>query len=264
MPAGNRSGTPFGDSLASSSTPSGNDPLAGFFTTLSWKKTALGTPIDLYSSAPLEKLRNERPILLMGGIHGDEPEGVRLALDTLAWLKDASRQQLRLTPWVLIPCLNVDGYARGTRVNARGVDLNRNYPSQDWSPKFEKERYFPGPSPASEPEIQGVVELIQSISPRLLIHCHSWEPCIVGTGALAKTDADRLALNSGYKAVEEIGYPTPGSLSRYGWHDNGIPVICIEEQEHLSDLATIWPRFATAMEQIFMDPSMRESQTGAG
>lgn len=238
-------------------------PIPGFFATPSWKKTALGTSIDLFSSSPLAELSGKNPILLMGGVHGDEPEGVQLAQDTLAWLKQASTKGLKLAPWVVVPCLNIDGYQRKTRVNARGVDLNRNYPSKDWSPAFEKERYFPGPAPASEPEIQGVVELIQELRPRLLIHCHSWDPCIVGTGHLAKTDAERLATNSGYKAVEEIGYPTPGSLSRYGWHDNGIPVICIEEQDNQADLSTIWPRFETAMRQIFTDLSHRRAQEGA-
>jgi murein peptide amidase A len=226
-----------------------------------WRSSPLGTAIDLTACAPWETLKNDpsarRPIVVMGGVHGDEPEGVRLARDLLVWLETQARHGRALAPWVVIPCLNVDGFAKGTRVNGRGVDLNRNYPSQDWSPTFEKERYFPGPHPGSEPEVQGIVELIRELEPRLLIHCHSWEPCIVGTGPLAKKDTLRLAASSGYKAVDEIGYPTPGSLSRYGWHDRKVPVICIEEQEGLSDLSTIWPRFEKGMEQVFSDFSQR-------
>jgi hypothetical protein len=232
-----------------------------FFTTPSWKKTSLGTSIALYASAPLEQLENQRPVLLMGGIHGDEPEGVRLAEETLAWLK--TRPRSTVVPWIVIPCLNMDGYANRTRVNGRGVDLNRNYPSVDWSPKAEKERYFPGTAPASEPEIQGVVELIKRFDPRLLIHCHSWKPMIVGTGDRSKLDAVRLGKSSGYEVVDEIGYPTPGSLSRYGWHDLKIPVICIEEQDQLTDLSGIWPRFQNGMKEIFEDfGSRRDSSVG--
>jgi hypothetical protein len=221
-----------------------------------WKKTALGTPIALYSSEPLTELAGKRPILLFGGIHGDEPEGVRLAEDTLRALLTWS-QTTALTPWIIIPCLNVDGYKAGTRVNGRGVDLNRNYPSHDWSPTADQPRYFPGPSAMSEPEVAGIVELIESLDPRLLIHCHSWEPCIVATGTRAQADGGRLQSSSGYKLVGEIGYPTPGSLSRYGWYDKEIPVICIEEQEKLADLSTIWPRFERAMRAIFTDHSHR-------
>ncbi len=221
-----------------------------------WKKTALGTPIPLVSSRPLTELVGERPILLFGGVHGDEPEGVRLAEDTLRALEIWS-QKTWLVPWILIPCLNVDGYQAKTRVNGRGVDLNRNYPSQDWSPDAEKPRYSPGPYAMSEPEVAGIVELIEAYDPRLLIHCHSWEPCIVATGTRAQTDGTRLSLSSGYALKPEIGYPTPGSLSRYGWHDLEIPVICIEEQENLTDLSTIWPRFERGMRTIFTDHSPR-------
>jgi protein MpaA len=238
------------------------------FTTHCWKKTALGTPIALSASAPLNELKNLNPILLMGGIHGDEPEGVQLVQDTLQWLTAEAGRGKKLAPWIVIPCLNVDGFAKGTRINGRGVDLNRNYPSLDWSPDSpqregkEPGRYFPGTGPASEPEIQGVVELMTMFRPRVLIHCHSWEPCIVGTGAPSKSDAERLSASSGYKVVDEIGYPTPGSLSRYGWHDQKIPVICIEERDKLEDLSSIWPRFEKGMKAVFEDLSLR-GQSGS-
>ncbi|MDX9730235.1 MAG: DUF2817 domain-containing protein [Bdellovibrionales bacterium] len=234
-----------------------------------WKKTALGTPISLYSSRPLTELMAERPILLFGGVHGDEPEGVHLAENTLTALTEWSKSEA-LVPWILIPCLNVDGFIAKTRVNGRGVDLNRNYPSKDWTPtvklddpKKDTARYNPGPSPMSEPEVAGIVELIETHKPRLLIHCHSWEPCIVATGESSGIDgmrltpqpAEHLAQSSSYKLVPEIGYPTPGSLSRYGWFEKGIPVICIEEQENLLDFSTIWPRFSQGMHAIFKTQS---------
>jgi murein peptide amidase A len=233
-----------------------------------WKKTALGTPIELFASHDLETLRREqlRPILLMGGIHGDEPEGVELATKTLEWLKsntsdgkDSSASSAKkVCPWIIVPCLNVDGFKNRTRVNGRGVDLNRNYPSKDWNQEARAERYFPGPSPASEPEIQGVVELVRDFSPRLIIHCHSWKPCIVGAGPSGWTDTKRLSESSGYEAMEDIGYPTPGSLSQYGFLDLGIPVICIEEQDEMKDLSSIWPRFEKGIKAVFHDLSMRE------
>ncbi len=226
-----------------------------FSVTPSWKKTALGTDISLYSSTALDQLASEQPILLMGGIHGDEPEGVELAEKTLQWLK--SQRLESVAPWILIPCLNVDGFKNQTRVNGRGVDLNRNYPSSNWAPDFEKERYFPGKSPGSEPEVQGVVELIQSFKPRLIIHCHSWEPCVVCTGKPGWKDAERLAKSSGYQLQEDIGYPTTGSLSQYGWHDNKIPVICIEERDGVTDLTPIWPRFENGIKEVFNDKGMR-------
>lgn len=223
-----------------------------------WAKTALGTTIELYASHPLAQLKEMNPILLMGGVHGDEPLGVLLAERTLEWLKsDAKKTHSETTvPWALIPILNVDGYQKNTRVNGRGVDLNRNYPAKSWSPEFEKERYNPGPSPGSEPEIQAVVKFIEEFQPRLLIHCHSWKPMVVCAGAPGMRDAQRLAESSGYEVHPEIGYPTPGSLSQFGWWDKKIPVICIEESDEASP-KEVWPRFAEGMRQIFLDPSAR-------
>jgi protein MpaA len=219
-----------------------------------WLKTSLESPVSLSAQTELSELKN--PILLIGGVHGDEPEGVHLAEQTLKWL--CAQDQIQLVDWVVIPCLNVDGFLKQQRVNGSGVDLNRNYPSNDWSPEFAKDRYFPGTAPATEPEVQGIVSLIEKLKPRLLIHCHSWEPCIVYTGESGLKDSERLARSSGYKMIPDIGYQTPGSLGQFGCFDKSTPVICIEEQEQLKDFSPIWPRFSTAMKEIFTDFSERK------
>ena len=219
-----------------------------------WRESRQGRPIALHASGDLT--RADHPLLLIGGVHGDEPEGVVLAESTLSYLRaEADRVAL---PWIVIPCLNPDGRRANQRVNGAGVDLNRNYPSRDWSPAFEKDRYNPGPRPASEPEIQGVVELIEAYDPRLVIHCHAWRPCVVSAGLPGRRDAERLGRASGYEVREEIGYPTPGSLSRYGWADRGIPIICIEEAE-TTPPERIWGHFEAGMREIFADPSPRRA-----
>jgi hypothetical protein len=239
---------------------------AGLFATFAadcWKKTALGSPIRLEASRPLGELARagERPIAIIGGVHGDEPEGVELATRAVAWLR--AQDPEKIAPWVAIPVLNVDGFARGQRVNGRGVDLNRNYPARDWSAACEKPRYNPGASAGSEPETQAVAEIVRALRPRLLIHCHSWDPCIVFTGEPGRADAERLARSCGYEAKDHIGYPTPGSLSSFGWRDCAIPVICIEERDGLADLAPVWPRFAAGFAEIFADRGPRGADVAA-
>lgn len=219
-----------------------------------WAKSRGGKPIGLAHSPGLNLAASERPLILIGGVHGDEPEGVKLAEETLRYL-DAHPEKCRV-PWILIPCLNPDGFTAKTRTNAGGVDLNRNYPARSWSPEIKEPRYNPGPKAGSEPEIQALVALIQAVKPRLLIHCHSWHPCIVMTGEPARPDAERLAKVSGYPLQATIGYDTPGSLSQYGWADHKIPVICIEEQEG-TPLDQVWPHFKNAIVEIFLDPSER-------
>ncbi|REL26276.1 DUF2817 domain-containing protein [Thalassotalea euphylliae] len=203
-----------------------------------WASSALGQSISLYASHPPEHLNGLASVLFIGGVHGDEPEGVVLANEWLGWLRAANTAQA----WLLIPCLNPDGYQRNERTNGRGVDLNRNYPSKCWRPEYQDKRYFPGSAPASEPEISALVNLIAQTEPRLIIHFHSWQPSVVYSGESAKEAASFLANASNYPLQPDIGYPTPGSLGEYGANDLGIGVICIEEQEGIAS-ETIFPRF---------------------
>lgn len=204
--------------------------------------TSIGTPLEVFWS---EKSSKER-FLWIGGVHGDEPEGVELAQQLLAWLQKNNDQVQ--SSWSLIPCLNVDGYRKNQRTNERGVDLNRNFPTPDWSPEFQKPRYYPGPSAGSEIETQALVQWIEKFQPTCIVHFHSWQPCVVYTGATGKHYAEILG-DQKYIAREDIGYPTPGSLGQYGWFVHEIPVICIEEQEH-EPLENVWPHFRDGLIHI--------------
>ncbi|MCB0348888.1 MAG: DUF2817 domain-containing protein [Bdellovibrionales bacterium] len=219
-----------------------------------WAKSAKNQDISLLFSDSFKFKSEQKPILFIGGVHGDEPEGVRLAEELILHLENSTQ---KYAPWVLIPCLNPDGYKAKQRTNGNGVDLNRNYPSKNWSKEFSKDRYYPGPRPGSEPEIQALIQFIKEEQPRLIVHFHSWEPCIVYAGEPGKVDAKRLSDCSGYELKDDIGYPTPGSLSAFGWKDLKIPVICIEEQEG-EKLDTIWSHFAKGLEEILLDESLRK------
>jgi hypothetical protein len=212
-----------------------------------WAQSSLQNPIALWDW----KHNTERPLLLIGGVHGDEPEGVWLAETLLQWIQTQvlSQKAHLLRNFLLIPCLNPDGYLKNERTNGKGIDLNRNFPSQDWSPESKGPRYNPGPQAASEPEVKAVTQLIEQRNPSLIIHFHSWEPCIVYTGSDAKKLSDFFAKISGYTSKEDIGYPTPGSLGQYGWLKHNIPVICIEEQEGCKR-DRIWPRWRPALTQL--------------
>ncbi|MGE0633233.1 MAG: DUF2817 domain-containing protein [Pseudobdellovibrionaceae bacterium] len=219
-----------------------------------WSVTSFGTPLELYKS---HHKFSQPPLLFIGGVHGDEPEGVYLAEDMILWLKSLSESaRTKFQPWMLIPCLNPDGYKKYERTNGNGVDLNRNFPSRDWSSEHEKPRYFPGTQPNSEKETQSLVKLIEAEKPRLIIHFHSWEPCVVYTGDPGAKAAQLLGQSSGYEARPTIGYPTPGSLGQYGWLENRIPVICIEEIER-PKRETIWPRFKIGLEKILLGEDRR-------
>jgi len=221
----------------------------------SWARSAKNKEIDLFE---YRSKNNTAPILMIGGVHGDEPEGVKLANELIAWLQKNHKNGGQFHSWFLIPCLNIDGFELNQRTNGNGVDLNRNFPSKDWSNIKKADRYNPGSSPGSEPEVQAVVELIKKIKPRLIIHFHSWEPCVVYTGAPGKEAAEILGQGTGYKVAEDIGYPTPGSLGQYGWLEHQTPVICIEAQEGC-DLNEVWPKFGPGLKELLCVNLARQS-----
>lgn len=225
---------------------------ANFESNPNWAMSTSGKPIALFSSKRVRSKKvaspQQKPILFLGGVHGDEPEGVCLAQYTLKLLGECQKET---HPWALIPCLNPDGLFKKTRVNDRGVDLNRNFPEKNWTAFHTAPRYFPGSEPASEPEVKALVQLIDEIEPRVIIHCHSWKPCIVLTGDKEIETAKLLSQHTGYTFTQDIGYPTPGSLGEYGWRERGIPVICIEVEEKLPNLE-IEKLFHRAIEEIFI------------
>jgi protein MpaA len=65
---------------------------------------------------------------------------------------------------------NPDGRARGTRQNARGVDLNRNFPYR-WA-RGARGTYYPGPRAASEPETRALMRLVRRVRPQLASYYH--------------------------------------------------------------------------------------------
>ena len=105
-------------------------------------------------------------VLVVGEIHGTELAG-----------RAVTRRLRRVRPprgvelW-LVDQLNPDGAAAGTRQNAHGVDLNRNF-EFGWRPIGEPfDTYHSGPEPLSEPESRAAVDLIERIRPRVTIYYH--------------------------------------------------------------------------------------------
>jgi predicted deacylase len=102
-------------------------------------------------------------VVLIAGMHGNEPAPTAI----LRTLRDG-RTVHGIDLWV-VPAYNPDGLARGTRRNARGVDLNRNYPYH-WAPLTGS--YYSGPEPASEPETRAMMRFLGRVRPDWILSFH--------------------------------------------------------------------------------------------
>ncbi len=171
----------------------------------------------------------QRPfVLLLGGVHGNEPQGAYCARQVLS-CRGEILGRLEGHSLAVVPCLNPDGLHRRTRGNARGVDLNRNLPSANWSPTGAAP-YRPGPEGGSEPETRALLSLLETLRPERIVSLHAPLRLVNVDGARDGV-GEAMAGATGYPPAEEIGYPTPGSLGSWAGVDRGIPVITLEMPE---------------------------------
>jgi protein MpaA len=166
-----------------------------------------GRPILLFrDSAPAAVLK----VLVVGDIHGNETAGMRVTRRLIAAEVPARTELL------LLPTINPDGVAAGTRGNAHGVDLNRNFPYR-WRPLDGGE--YSGPEPFSEPESRTARRLILSEKPDVTLWFH--QPFgLVDRPEGNPFAARRFAQLIGLPLVRLRG-PYPGSVSRWQNHRFG-------------------------------------------
>ena len=105
-------------------------------------------------------------LLVSGSTHGTEPAGHAI----VARLRKMHPPE-GVQVWT-VRTFNPDGARHGTRQNARGVDLNRNFPYRWRAGGRPFDTYYPGPRAASEPETRAQIRLIRRLKPDLTIHYH--------------------------------------------------------------------------------------------
>src|SRR4051794_2411181 len=94
------------------------------------------------------------PVVVVGGVHGDEPASVAAVVELCRSLDDWKGCPL----WVM-PVMNPDGVAAGTKNSATDVDLNRNFPAGNFTVQHAP-GYCPGSHPLSEPESRALAALV--------------------------------------------------------------------------------------------------------
>jgi protein MpaA len=181
--------------------------------------------IPAAKGAPAQPLR----VMLLGGIHGDELTASAIVFQWLLLMQTPDAQQLS---WSVVPVVNPDGLLapRPKRVNANGVDLNRNFPTPGWAeeaPRYWAQatrsdpRRFPGKTALSEPETRWLYDEMERFKPQVIISVHAPFGVLDFDGpAPAPTRFGRLLIN-------RVGV-YPGSLGNYSGRHKNVPVITIE------------------------------------
>jgi hypothetical protein len=177
---------------------------------------------DITVDAP--KLR----VLVVAAMHGDEFSSAAVALH---WLQLAQAMP-QATQWRFIPVMNPDGllHQPARRMNANGVDLNRNFPTPNWQRETKNywerltrkdPRRWPGKAPLSEPESQFLFAQMASFKPDVIVSIHAPYGVLDFDGpVLPPTQLGRLYL-------DQVGV-FPGSLGNYAGVQNAMPVVTVE------------------------------------
>lgn len=173
-----------------------------------------------------EKAQN---VLVFSLIHGDEtPAGAvgRFWIERLENIEPRNN-------WRVVPILNPDGTKLKTRTNANKVDINRNFPTQDWDKlalhSWKKDtksnpRRYPGDKGGSEPETKCAVKHIEDFKPSFMVSVHTPLKVLDFDGPKVKPPKyDYLP----WKALGNY----PGSLGRFMWLERQVPLLTMELKE---------------------------------
>ena len=177
-------------------------------------------------------------ILFTGGIHGSEPSSTTTMEAWAEYLYGAAYELPAHTSVVVVPAVNPDGIAAGTRNNAHNVNLARNFPSANWKADTEiASGVLPGGggvSPGSEPEAAALITLTRTLRPRLEVSFHA-QGSLVG----ANKYADSVRIGEGYakmvgyktmfyNAEAVMGYSITGEYEEWMGEEMNIPALLIE------------------------------------
>jgi protein MpaA len=175
--------------------------------------------------------------------HGDEILSGELASRFSEYLFDEMRPSLECRV-ILVPVVNPDGLVHSRRTNARGVDINRNFPTENWSSEYPSKNNFPGERPSSEPETRAVIRLLEEYPPDRIVSIHT-PLSVVNYDGPAADLAERMSRWNGYAVQKNIGYPTPGSFGSYAGIEKNIPTITLELAEE--SFETVWNKNRNAL-----------------
>ncbi len=203
--------------------------------------------LDLCKSVQGKKIyhyekKAEKPdgkrVLVFSLIHGDEYDAGTIGR---LWIERLDSMKSSRNTWRVVPVLNPDGVVAKTRTNSNKIDLNRNFPTRDWTELAQttwqktthsNPRRFPGKTSGSEPEVQCALKQIEDFKPDFIVSIHT---------PLRVLDFDGPKISDlpkfSYLPWKSLGH-LPGSLGRYMWFERQTPVLTLELKDNLPNPVT--------------------------
>ncbi|HHF3211221.1 TPA: murein tripeptide amidase MpaA [Vibrio diabolicus] len=200
----------------------------------SYGQSVLGAPL-LYFPAQVESTSRG---LILAGTHGDETAsiaGLSCALRSLP--AENVRHDVILS-------MNPDGNQLGTRANANQVDLNRAFPTQNWTEHGTVYRWSShtpvrdvqvktGTKNQLEPEVSALINLIELRKPKFVVSFH--EPLAFVDDPKHSDLAKWLGEQFQLPIVDDVDYETPGSFGTW-CSERDLPCITLELPAISADL----------------------------
>ena len=212
------------------------------------RSSHFGNPIVWYvfGKEELTETKNKNVTFIECGVHGDEITPIKFCYDLLEDLRNNPERVGKNSLVIIAPLVTPDSFFREkpTRTNARGVDVNRNFPTKDWNKnalKLWKSRYksdkrrFPGPKALSEQETIFQVNIIKRYKPNKVISIHA--PLTLldydgphfthANGKAAKDLLISMSNKAGKYKVSNYPFFT-GSLGNWAGNERNIPTYTLE------------------------------------
>lgn len=187
------------------------------------------TTLESTQRRPLQTLTvgtGPQRVFLTSNLSGNDPDSVRVA-DALARQLTAPRDSKSDATVLLLRTPNPDGLAERISTNARGVDLNRNFPSARFTATPTRQT---GPYAASEAETRGLLRLLAEFKPLRVIHIRAGRGTrgVLFASASAVSDIASVIDKSRFEVRPFDGDFKAGSLEEFAAHRLKAEVIVCE------------------------------------
>ena len=206
------------------------------FTTADRVVRTIGKSVDGRNITAYIYGSGSKTVLYTAGLHGSERTPVRLIKKWNTYLDENPNVIPDGTRVIVVEIGNPDGYAGSHRFNENGIDINRNWGTENWTPDiYVGETLYPGAGgsePYSEPETIVLKRLIENEGVDTVIDLHC---CADGayTGSSSNRSNELAAIIrevAGYTngAGGWTKYPATGTMVGWAARNRGLVGVLVE------------------------------------